>query len=189
MRYTHHHSLEQHCTQPRHALDSTNRGPKSEGSINNTLDTSLPQCMTDPVFLSLLPYYTIASAGGMGKEMCKAFALGGAHVVIASRKLESCELLADEINDRPDCSGTALPVAFNASDWGDCNRLVERVYHEFGRVDVLVNNAGGSPLYPSLSEISEELFDSKFHVCAFAPAATSGSWLYSDILCIIRGRL
>ena len=112
-------------------------------------------------------------AGGMGKEMCKAFALGGAHVVIASRKLESCELLAKEIEENPDCSGRVLPVAFNASDWDDCNQLVERVYEEFGRVDVLVNNAGGSPLYPSLAEISEELFDSESpqrSPCTFAPA-------------------
>ena len=93
--------------------------------------------------------------------MCKAFALGGAHVVIASRKLDSCKRLAKEIGENPDCSGRALPIAFNASSWEDCNRLVERVYEEFGRVDVLVNNAGGSPLYPSLAEISEELFDSK----------------------------
>ena len=93
--------------------------------------------------------------------MCKAFALGGAHVVIASRKLDACELLAAEIDRSPDCNGRALPVAFNASDWEECNRLVEHVYQEFGRIDVLVNNAGGSPLYPSLSEISEELFDSK----------------------------
>ena len=99
--------------------------------------------------------------GGMGKEMVKAFAAGGAHVVIASRKLENCQTLADEIEAHPDCSGRALPVAFNASDWDDCTALVELVVKEFGRIDVLVNNAGGSPLYPSLAEISEELFDSE----------------------------
>ena len=92
--------------------------------------------------------------------MSKAFALGGAHVVIASRKMESCELLAKEIERNPDCSGRAVPVAFNASNWEECSQLVERVYEEFGRIDVLVNNAGGSPLYPSLAEISEQLFDS-----------------------------
>ena len=56
---------------------------------------------------------SVPSAGGMGKEMSKAFALGGAHVVIASRKMESCELLAKEIERNPDCTGRAVPVAFN----------------------------------------------------------------------------
>ena len=37
---------------------------------------------------------------------------------------------------------TALPIAFNVSSWDDCDRLVEQVYAELGRVDVLVNNAG-----------------------------------------------
>ena len=42
---------------------------------------------------------------------------------------------------------------------GQADQLAELVYAEFGRCDVLVNNAGMSPLYPSLPEVSEELFD------------------------------
>ena len=37
--------------------------------------------------------------------------------------------------------------------------MVEAVYGELGHIDVLVNNAGMAPLYPSLAEVSEELFD------------------------------
>ena len=40
-----------------------------------------------------------------------------------------------------------------------CERLTEAAYDEFGHVDVLVNNAGMAPVYPSLVEASEELFD------------------------------
>lgn len=94
---------------------------------------------------------------GMGREMVLAFAARGAHVVIASRKLDNCEAVAAEVRAAHDV--TALPIAFNASSWDDCDRLVEQVYAELGRVDVLVNNAGLSPLYPSLSEVSEALFD------------------------------
>ena len=94
---------------------------------------------------------------GMGAEMARAFAEQGAHVVIASRKLENCQALATEIE--AEYSVRALPVAFNVSNWGDCNRLIDIVYEEFGHVDVLVNNAGLSPHYPSLDQVSEELFD------------------------------
>ena len=40
----------------------------------------------------------------------------------------------------------ALPVGCHVGRWEDCDRLVETVYGEFGRCDVLVNNAGMSPL-------------------------------------------
>jgi NAD(P)-dependent dehydrogenase (short-subunit alcohol dehydrogenase family) len=94
---------------------------------------------------------------GMGREMVRAFAADGEHVVIASRKLDACTALASEIE--AGYGVRALPVAANVSRWADCDALVEAAYAEFGRVDVLVNNAGLSPLYPSLDAVSEELFD------------------------------
>lgn len=53
----------------------------------------------------------------------------------------------------------ALPFACNVSDWNECDELVAATYDEFGRVDVLVNNAGLSPHYESLDQVSEALFD------------------------------
>jgi NAD(P)-dependent dehydrogenase (short-subunit alcohol dehydrogenase family) len=94
---------------------------------------------------------------GLGKAMVEAFAAAGADVVIASRKLDSCEKLATEIREKH--GRRALPVAANVSNWNDCDALIDTAYAEFGRVDVLVNNAGLSPLYPSLDQVSEALFD------------------------------
>ena len=48
---------------------------------------------------------------------------------------------------------------YHAGKWDDADRLYEEVYGEFGRCDVLVNNAGMSPLYPSVDAITEELYD------------------------------
>jgi NAD(P)-dependent dehydrogenase (short-subunit alcohol dehydrogenase family) len=94
---------------------------------------------------------------GLGREMVEAFAAEGADVVVASRKLESCEATAEAVRERH--GRRALPVACNVSDWQQCDALVDAAYDEFGRVDVLVNNAGLSPLYPSLDQVGEELFD------------------------------
>jgi len=94
---------------------------------------------------------------GLGRAMCLAFAEAGAAVAIASRKLDACVALADEITATT--GSKAAGFACNVSRWGDCDRLVAEVYDAFGRVDILVNNAGSSPLYPSLAEVSEELFD------------------------------
>lgn len=93
---------------------------------------------------------------GLGREMVLAFAEHGADVVIASRKLDGCEAVADEVRAM---GRKALAVATNVSRWADCDALVARAYGEFGKVDVLVNDAGLSPLYPKLSAVTEELFD------------------------------
>jgi NAD(P)-dependent dehydrogenase (short-subunit alcohol dehydrogenase family) len=94
---------------------------------------------------------------GLGREMVRAFAAAGADVVIASRKLDSCEELATEVTKETGVH--ALPVACHVGRWDDVDALAERAHAEFGRVDILINNAGMAPLYPSLGQVSEDLFD------------------------------
>src|SRR3954454_23899593 len=94
---------------------------------------------------------------GLGRAMAGAFAESGADVVIASRKVEACERTAADLAETT--GRKTLGVGFHAGRWDDTERLVAAVYSRFGRCDVLVNNAGMSPIYPSLGEVSEELFD------------------------------
>lgn len=94
---------------------------------------------------------------GLGREMVLAFAENGADVVIASRKVENCEELAAEVRDR--FGRQALAIGYHAASWADADRLFAETIDAFGRIDVLVNNAGMSPLYPSVDAISEDLYD------------------------------
>jgi NAD(P)-dependent dehydrogenase (short-subunit alcohol dehydrogenase family) len=93
---------------------------------------------------------------GMGREMVLAFAREGADVIIASRKLDACEALADEVRA---LGRRALPVAAHVGDWDQVEALAEAGWAEWGRIDILVNNAGMSPVEPSSVSTSEALFD------------------------------
>jgi NAD(P)-dependent dehydrogenase (short-subunit alcohol dehydrogenase family) len=93
---------------------------------------------------------------GLGREIAFAFADAGADLVISSRKAEACDEVAQAIRDR---GRDAFGHACHIGHWDDVERLVDAAYERFGRVDVLVKNAGVSPLYPAPSEVSEELWD------------------------------
>ena len=93
---------------------------------------------------------------GLGAAICTAFASQGATVVIVSRTQQACEDLAATLEKS---GGTATGIACHVGHWADCDKLIETVYERFGRVDVLVNNAGMSPTYQTMVDVSEDMFD------------------------------
>jgi NAD(P)-dependent dehydrogenase (short-subunit alcohol dehydrogenase family) len=93
---------------------------------------------------------------GLGYQMVRAFAEHGADVIIASRKIDNCEAVAEEVRR---LGRRAMPFQVHAAKWDSIDRLIEAAYAQFGRIDILVNNAGMSPAMPS-HEVTEELFDS-----------------------------
>ena len=93
---------------------------------------------------------------GIGHATALGFAEAGARVAVASRKIESCEATVNEIRA---LGSDGSAHAIHVGKWDDCNRLAEEVYARWGYVDVLVNNAGLSPLAPSSLSTSEDLFD------------------------------
>ena len=98
---------------------------------------------------------------GLGKAMALGFAEAGADVVIAGRRLAACEEVAGLVAQR---GRQALAYACHVGRWQDCDALADAAYARFGRVDVLINNAGKSPLYDRPVDISEQLYDSVFDV-------------------------
>ena len=116
---------------------------------------------------------------GLGKEMVKAFAARGADVVITSRKVDACEALAEEI--RATTAREALAYGCHVGHWNELDGLVDAAYNRFGKVDVLVNNAGMSPVSDKLTDVSEKLFDSVLNInlkAAFRLCALVGTRMF-----------
>ena len=93
---------------------------------------------------------------GLGRAMALAFAEHGADVIITSRKAANCDAVAAEARA---LGVKALAHPCHVGHWDELTGLVDAAYATFGKVDVLVNNAGSSPVYPALSAVSEALFD------------------------------
>lgn len=79
------------------------------------------------------------ASSGVGKTAAKMMAAEGATVVLAARRAEQLETLAQEIRN---AGGTALPVATDISDPGSVKALVDTAVENYGRLDVIVNAAG-----------------------------------------------
>jgi NAD(P)-dependent dehydrogenase (short-subunit alcohol dehydrogenase family) len=122
-----------------------------------------------PALFSLAGKVALVTGGsrGIGREMVLAFAKAGADVVIASRKLGPCEELASEVVET--IGRNALAVACHVGDWDQITTLVDVAYERFGHIDVLVNNAGMSPLYDNVLDVTKELYDKVLDVNLSGP--------------------
>ncbi|MCC7363883.1 MAG: SDR family oxidoreductase [Dehalococcoidia bacterium] len=84
----------------------------------------------------------IVTGGGrsLGREMALSLSDAGADVCIASRTLAQLEETADFIGSRT--GRRPLPIAMNVQDPASCDQLVEQVVAHFGRLDIMLSNAG-----------------------------------------------
>jgi 7-alpha-hydroxysteroid dehydrogenase len=102
----------------------------------------------------------VTGAGrGIGAACALGFAEAGADVVIAARTKEQLEDVAKQAADR---GRRALGVPCDVSETANLELIVDQAMSEFGRIDIVVNNAGGSMPRPFL-DTSEKAFEGAFH--------------------------
>jgi 3-hydroxybutyrate dehydrogenase len=80
------------------------------------------------------------AASGIGKAIAQRYVAGGAKVAIADLKLEDAQSTADELNAQG--PGSAMAVKMDVTDEDQVNASVKAVAEKWGRIDVLVSNAG-----------------------------------------------
>ncbi len=94
-------------------------------------------------------------AGHLGTAMSEALAESGAHVVVASRGLNTCQELADRLTD---AHNRCLALEVDISDEGSIREMVSKTVGEFGRLDVLVNNAYSGQHRGDVESMTEDEF-------------------------------
>jgi NAD(P)-dependent dehydrogenase (short-subunit alcohol dehydrogenase family) len=105
------------------------------------------------------------ASAGLGARFARVLDAAGAKVVLVARRQERLQQLADELGDAP-------PVAQDLSELENVGAVVERALERYGRVDVLVNNAGMVDVHPAEEEPLEE-FRKVIDVNLVAPFALS----------------
>jgi NAD(P)-dependent dehydrogenase (short-subunit alcohol dehydrogenase family) len=108
---------------------------------------------------------------GLGRAMAQGFGEAGATVVVSSRKQELCDQVAAEISGST--GATAAGIACHVGEWDAIPAFVDAVVERFGRIDVLVNNAGINPTSDLLADVSQELWRKIFAVNLEGPVRLS----------------
>ena len=83
---------------------------------------------------------------GLGKSMATRFAELSANLVITSRRQEVIDKTAEELRDH---GGKVLAIACDVRDSEQVNEMVSQTVDEFGKIDILLNNAAGNFISPT----------------------------------------
>ena len=103
-------------------------------------------------------------SGGLGVQMAKALANQGCNIVPVARRLEKLEEVAKEITE--EFGVECLPLRLDITDTDAVNEVVQKAYDHFGRIDILINNAGTGAVAPA-EDITDEQFGGEMEIDLF----------------------
>ena len=113
---------------------------------------------------------------GLGRAIAKEYAREGASVVVCARRKSPTGLtgtIEETVADIRALGGEAFPVPCDVTNGAQVSQMVRQVMDRYGRIDVVVNNAGAMVLGQTILEISPSLWD---QVLAAKPARTLSSF-------------
>lgn len=101
---------------------------------------------------------------GLGVQMARALANQGCNIIPIARRLEKLEEVAAEL--RSDFGVEALPIRCDITDTDMVNNVVDQALTHFGRIDILINNAGTGAVAPA-EDITDEQFANEMNIDPF----------------------
>ncbi len=106
------------------------------------------------------------ASSGMGKSIVECFAREGANVVAVARRKERLDQLADSLKDAP---GQVLAWCGDVSRQEDCEGMIDFAVQSFGKLDVLVNNAGILDDMAPIGEAENSMIERVFQINVYGP--------------------
>jgi gluconate 5-dehydrogenase len=103
-------------------------------------------------------------SGGLGVQMAKALANQGCNIVPIARRMEKLEEVAEEL--RKEFGVDVLPIQCDITQTEMIEDVVNKTMDHFGRIDILINNAGTGAVAPAES-ITDEQFDNEMQIDLF----------------------
>jgi NAD(P)-dependent dehydrogenase (short-subunit alcohol dehydrogenase family) len=110
----------------------------------------------DPYSVAGQVVIVTGASKGLGRALAIGLADAGASVVVSSRKQDGCDEVADEIRR---AGGDGLALAAHVGRWDELPTFVDAVVAHYGRINGLVNNAGISPAFRDLTDMTETYWD------------------------------
>lgn len=106
------------------------------------------------------------TSAGMGKSIAELFVKEGANVIAVARRKERLDALAESLAGE---AGRIIPFVGDVSKLADCEAMIDLAVEKFGRLDVLVNNAGIMDNMASAADFTQEKLDSVYAVNVYGP--------------------
>jgi len=99
--------------------------------------------------------FVSGASRGIGEAIARLLAQQGAHIIVASRKLEGCQAVADSIVAE---GGQATAMACHIGELEQIQATFARIREQFGRLDILVNNAATNPQFGHILDTDPAAF-------------------------------
>ena len=108
------------------------------------------------------------ASSGMGKAIVELFAKEGASIIAVARRKERLDALVESLKGEP---GKVVAFVGDVSKREDIDNMIDAAVKEFGKLDVLINNAGVMDDMAPMAQITDEKYDQVFGINVYGPMA------------------